>query len=56
MGEMRSEMTGIAMMIAEKTLSQPLPEEVHRKKFQDILDGFRRAHAGARHERRSLRP
>lgn len=41
MAEMRSEIVGISMAIAEKALSGPLPEKVQERKFQDILDDMK---------------
>ena len=38
MGEMRGEIIGLSMAVAEKVLHHPLPEEVHRDKFQAILE------------------
>lgn len=43
MAEMRSEIVGISMAIAEKALSGPLPEKVQERKFQDILDDMKGA-------------
>lgn len=38
MQEMRSEVVGLSMAIAEKMLSRPLPEDVHDRKFQEMLE------------------
>ena len=38
MSEMRTEIIGISMAIAEKMLAKPLPQDVHDKKFQEMLE------------------
>jgi F-type H+-transporting ATPase subunit b len=38
MAEMRSEIVGLSMSIAEKALAGPLPEKVQERKFQALLD------------------
>jgi F-type H+-transporting ATPase subunit b len=43
MTEMRSEIVGISMAIAEKALRGPLPEQVQERKFQEFLDGIKGA-------------
>jgi F-type H+-transporting ATPase subunit b len=37
MAEMRSEIVGLSMAIAEKALAGPLPAEVQERKFQELL-------------------
>lgn len=41
MADMRSEIVGLSMAIAEKALHEPLPELVQDRKFQDILKGLK---------------
>jgi len=42
MAGMRAEIVGLSMAIAEKALTGPLPEKVHEKKFQELLDGMKK--------------
>jgi len=41
MTDMRSEIIGLSMAIAEKALHGPMPELVQDRKFQDILKGLK---------------
>jgi len=41
MADMRSEIIGLSMAIAEKALHEPMPELVQDRKFQDILKGLK---------------
>jgi len=41
MTDLRSEIIGISMAIAEKALHEPMPELVQDRKFQDILKGLK---------------
>jgi len=41
MADMRSEIVGLSMAIAEKALRGPMPELVQDRKFQDILKGLK---------------
>ena len=41
MAEMRSEIVGLSMAIAEKALHEPLPESIQDRKFKDILHGLK---------------
>ncbi len=41
MADMRSEIVGLSMAIAEKALHEPLPEQVQDRKFQDIFNGLK---------------
>jgi F-type H+-transporting ATPase subunit b len=43
MAEMRSEIVGLSMAIAEKALAGPLPEKVQERKFQELLDEIKGA-------------
>jgi F-type H+-transporting ATPase subunit b len=43
MAEMRTEIVGLSMAIAEKALTGPLPEKVQERKFQELLDGIKGA-------------
>ncbi|MBN2188159.1 MAG: F0F1 ATP synthase subunit B [Chitinispirillaceae bacterium] len=38
MAEMRSEIVGLSMAIAEKALAGPLPDKVQERKFKELLD------------------
>ena len=38
MKEMRSEIIGLSMTIAEKALHEPIADKVHNQKFQEILE------------------
>jgi F-type H+-transporting ATPase subunit b len=41
MADMRSEIVGLSMAIAEKALRGPMPELVQDRKFEDILKGLK---------------
>jgi F-type H+-transporting ATPase subunit b len=41
--EMRAEIVGLSMAIAEKALSGPLPENVQERRFQELLDEMKGA-------------
>jgi F-type H+-transporting ATPase subunit b len=43
MAEMRTEIVGLSMAIAEKALAGPLPESVQERKFMELLDGMKGA-------------
>ncbi|MBN2036620.1 MAG: F0F1 ATP synthase subunit B [Chitinispirillaceae bacterium] len=38
MNEMRAEIVGLAMSVAEKVLREPMADKVHERKFQEILE------------------
>jgi len=38
MGEMRTEIIGLSMAIAEKALHEPVPAAVHTRKYEEILE------------------
>lgn len=43
MAEMRAEIVGLSMAIAEKALSGPLPENVQERRFRELLDEMKGA-------------
>jgi F-type H+-transporting ATPase subunit b len=47
MAEMRSEIVGLSMAIAEKALAGPLPDKVQERKFQELLDDMKGAKKGS---------